>query len=87
MELFQVIDIAGTVAFSIAGAFAAMEKKLDVFGIFIIAFVTALGGGTLRDVLVGEEPVRWMRDLSPSIVVLVSTVAAMLFTNTIKNFH
>ena len=87
MELFRVIDIAGTVAFSIAGAFAAMEKKLDVFGIFIIAFVTALGGGTLRDVLVGEEPVKWMRDLSPSIVVLVSTVAAMLFTNTIKNFH
>lgn len=87
MEIFRAIDIAGTAAFSIAGAFAAMEKKLDVFGIFIVAFVTALGGGTLRDVLVGEVPVRWMHDLIPGLVVFVSTIVAMLFTNLIKNQH
>jgi uncharacterized membrane protein YeiH len=87
MELIRVIDIAGIAAFSIAGAFAAMEKKLDVFGIFIIAFVTALGGGTLRDVLIGEVPVRWMQDLSPGVIVLLSTIAAMLFTKAIKNSH
>lgn len=87
MELFRVIDIAGIAAFSIAGAFAAMEKKLDVFGIFVIAFVTALGGGTLRDVLIGEVPVRWMLDLSPAAIVLLSTIAAMTFTKAIKNFH
>ena len=87
MEIFGVIDIAGTAAFSIAGAFAAMEKKLDVFGLFIIAFVSALGGGTLRDVLIGEVPVRWMNDLTPGIIVLLSTMAAMLFTKAIKNFH
>jgi uncharacterized membrane protein YeiH len=87
MELFGVIDIAGTAAFSIAGAFAAMEKKLDVFGIFIIAFVTALGGGTLRDILIGEVPVRWMNDLSPGLIVLLSTILAMLFTKAIKNFN
>ena len=87
MELLRVIDIAGTVAFSIAGTFAAMEKKLDVFGIFIIAFVTALGGGTLRDVLIGEVPVRWMLDLGPGLIVFSSTIAAMIFTKAIKNFH
>lgn len=87
MEVFRFIDIAGTVAFSIAGAFAAMEKKLDVFGIFIIAFVTAFGGGTLRDVLIGEVPVRWMLDISPGAIVLLSTIAAMLFTKAKKNFH
>lgn len=87
MEVFRVIDIAGTVAFSIAGAFAAMEKKLDVFGIFIIAFVTAFGGGTLRDVLIGEVPIRWMLDVNPGIIVLLSTIAAMLFTKAINNFH
>lgn len=87
MEIFRSIDIAGTVAFSIAGAFAAMEKKLDVFGIFIIAFVTAFGGGTLRDVLIGEVPVRWMLDIGPAIIVLLSTLAAILFTKTKKNFH
>lgn len=57
MESLKIIDIVGTAAFSIAGASAAMEKKLDIFGVFIIAFVTALGGGTLRDVLVGEVPI------------------------------
>lgn len=87
MEVFRVIDIAGTAAFSIAGAFAAMEKKLDVFGVFIIAFVTALGGGTLRDILIGNLPVRWMLDLSPALIVLLSTLAAILFIKVKQNFH
>lgn len=87
MELLRVIDIAGIAAFSIAGAFAAMEKKLDIFGIIIIAFVTALGGGTLRDVLIGEVPVKWMLDLSSVWVVLIGAATAMLFTKTIKNYH
>ena len=87
MEITRIIDIVGIIAFSIAGAFAAMEKKLDVFGVFIIAFVTALGGGTLRDVLTGEVPVKWMYDLSQGIIVLISTAAVLLFTNAIKNFN
>lgn len=87
MELIQAIDIAGTVAFSIAGAFAAIEKKLDIFGIFIISFVTALGGGTLRDVLIGETPVNWMLNLSPIITVICSTIVVIFFTKTIKNFN
>lgn len=81
------IDIAGIAAFSIAGAFAAMDKKLDIFGIIIIAFVTALGGGTLRDILIGEVPVNWMQDLSAVWVVLIGATTAMLFTKTIKNYH
>lgn len=87
MELLRVIDIAGIAAFSIAGAFAAMEKKLDIFGIIIIAFVTALGGGTLRDVLIGEVPIKWMLDLSSVWVVVIGAATAMLFTKTIKNYH
>lgn len=87
MESLRIIEIAGTVAFSIAGAFAAMEKRLDLFGIFIIAFVTAMGGGTLRDVLIGEVPVKWMLDLSSGLVVILSTIAALLFTRVLQNFH
>jgi uncharacterized membrane protein YeiH len=45
---YLVIDILGTVAFAISGVLVAMEKKLDLFGVLIIAFVTAVGGGTLR---------------------------------------
>ena len=87
MESIQIIEIAGTVSFSIAGAFAAMEKKLDLFGIFIIAFVAAMGGGTLRDVLIGALPVQWMLDLSSGIIVMISTVAAIMFTNVLQNYH
>lgn len=87
MESVKIIEIAGTAAFSIAGAFAAMEKRLDLFGIFIIAFVTAMGGGTLRDVLIGELPVKWMLDMSYGLVVLLSTLSALLFTNVILNYH
>ncbi len=87
MESVKIIEIAGTAAFSIAGAFAAMEKRLDLFGIFIIAFVTAMGGGTLRDVLIGELPVKWMLDMNYGLVVLLSTLSALLFTNVILNYH
>ncbi|MBY5958196.1 TRIC cation channel family protein [Membranicola marinus] len=81
------LDVAGTAAFSFAGIYAAMEKKLDVFGIFIIAFITALGGGTLRDVLVGQLPVNWMLDLNSGVVVLLSTIVALLFRGVIKDYH
>ncbi len=83
----MILDIAGTAAFSVAGTFAAMEKKLDIFGIFIIAFVTALGGGTLRDVLIGEVPVKWLLTLNSGLIVLLSTIAALLFTNVIRNYY
>ncbi|MCL8009103.1 trimeric intracellular cation channel family protein [Gelidibacter japonicus] len=87
MESLRIIEIVGTAAFSIAGAFAAMEKKLDVFGVFIIAFITALGGGTLRDVLIGKVPVNWMLDLSSAVVVLITTIAVLFFKSVIKNYH
>lgn len=85
MDLLRFIDIAGTAAFSIAGVFAAKEKNLDLFGILIIAFVTALGGGTLRDILIGDLPVSWMHRLDYGLIVVISAVAALLFTNLFKN--
>lgn len=87
MESIGIIEIIGTAAFSVAGAFAAKEKKLDVFGIFIIAFITALGGGTLRDILIGKVPVTWMLDLSSTIVVLITTIVVLIFKTEIKNYH
>lgn len=62
--LFYTLDIIGTFAFAISGVLIAMQKRMDPFGIFIIAFVTAVGGGTLRDVLIGRTPVGWMNDLN-----------------------
>jgi uncharacterized membrane protein YeiH len=87
LELLPLIDFIGIAAFSISGVFAAMEKKLDVFGVFIIAFITALGGGTLRDVMIGDVPVSWMSDMNYGVIVLLSSIAAMLFTQAINNYH
>jgi uncharacterized membrane protein YeiH len=61
MELFILtIDYAGTFVFAISGALAGMKRQFDIFGVFILALVTAIGGGTLRDVLIGSTPVGWM---------------------------
>ena len=51
-----VIELLGLVSFSMSGAFAAIEKRLDPFGVLIVSFVTSFGGGTLRDLLL-EVPV------------------------------
>jgi uncharacterized membrane protein YeiH len=55
--MFHLLDIIGTIAFAMSGALTAISKKLDPFGVFIIAFVTAVGG-TLRDVMIGRTPVQ-----------------------------
>ncbi len=81
---YLTIDILGTIAFAISGVLVAMEKRLDIFGVFIIAFVTAIGGGTLRDLLIGNTPVVWMRDLTYIIVVLITVVLAIIFVKQLK---
>lgn len=78
MSLILFIDILGTMAFAISGVLTAMNKRLDPFGILIIAFVAAIGGGTLRDILI-EAPVAWMRNLTYVYVIFGSTIFAVLF--------
>lgn len=75
----NVIDILGTFAFAVSGAFSAMEKKLDPFGTLVIAFVTAIGGGTIRDILVGNFPVGWLQNNTAIVIIFTSAIAAMLF--------
>lgn len=77
--MFQLLDIIGTMAFAMSGALTAMNKKLDPFGVFIIAFVTAVGGGTLRDVMIGRTPVGWMLDLKYVYVIIVGFILAIIF--------
>jgi len=75
----HIIDILGTFSFAVSGAFFAMEKKLDPFGVLIIAFVTAIGGGTLRDVLIGNLPVGWLRNSTATITIFVAYLVSMFF--------
>lgn len=77
--MFHLLDIIGTMAFAMSGALTAINKKLDPFGVFIIAFVTAVGGGMLRDVLIGQTPVSWMRDVNYVYVICAGFLAAIAF--------
>lgn len=86
-EYFKLIDILGTIAFAISGVYAAMEKRLDLFGVIIIAFVTAIGGGTIRDLMIGDLPVSWIRNTNYTFVILATTLVVIFFRNLLKNFQ
>ena len=60
--MMYILDLFGTAIFAITGALAAGRKRMDVFGVVVLGCVTALGGGTLRDVILGNYPVFWISD-------------------------
>ncbi len=84
MDFITVIDILGTASFAISGVLTAMNKRMDAFGILIIAAVTSVGGGTLRDLLIGKTPVTWMLDMTFIYVIMVASVIAVLFRQQLR---
>ena len=56
MNLLYILDLIGTIAFAASGAWAGIRRGMDLFGVLVLGMVTAIGGGTLRDVLLGELP-------------------------------
>lgn len=83
MELIYILDILGTFAFAISGALVASDKKFDVFGVIIIAFVTAVGGGMLRDVLINAHPINWIGDLNYLWTIFTAVIVTILFKSKI----
>jgi uncharacterized membrane protein YeiH len=75
-QILLAIDALGTFAFAVSGATAAIRSRFDLFGIFVLAFVTAIGGGTIRDLLIGNLPVNWLTDT----LAITSIIAGFLFT-------
>lgn len=85
-NFLYIIDILGTLSFAVSGAFLAMEKKLDPFGVLVLSFVTAIGGGTLRDMMIGNLPVSWLTNSTATIVIFSSAVATMFFGRYLQHF-
>ena len=83
MEVIYVLDILGTFAFAISGALVALDKKFDIFGVIIIAFVTAVGGGMLRDVLINAHPINWIGDLNYLYIIFSAVLFTFLFKSKI----
>ncbi|MEJ2904325.1 trimeric intracellular cation channel family protein [Pedobacter panaciterrae] len=86
INTMDAIEILGTISFAISGSFAAMQRRLDPFGVLIIAFVTSIGGGTVRDLLLGDTPVAWMRDVNYCLLILLTSIATVFFKTHIKKF-
>ncbi len=86
-HILNYLDLIGTLVFAISGAMAASSKKLDLFGAAFIAFVTAVGGGTIRDLLIGETPVGWMQDPVYLFIILGGVGLTFLFQKQVKKLR
>lgn len=87
MNWIPPIEIAGTFAFAVSGAFAGMRKELDPFGVLIMAFVPAIGGGTLRDILINDLPVAWLKNSMTIWVIVAAAVLSMFFAGQLKKMY
>ncbi|MFM9951934.1 MAG: trimeric intracellular cation channel family protein [Saprospiraceae bacterium] len=87
MNLIDFFSYAGTFLFAVSGALAAMEKKLDVFGAFVIALATAVGGGTFRDLLIGKQPVVWLTDTWYLVLVAAAVPVSHIFKGSFQKMR
>lgn len=78
MSLLRFLDMAGVAVFAVSGALAAMRKELDLIGVLVIAVVTAVGGGTLRDLLIDRQ-VFWVGDAAYMAVIIAASIATILY--------
>ena len=75
--LLYALDLAGVAVFAVSGVLAAAHAGLDWLGVLVIASVTAIGGGTLRDLLLDRHPVFWIRDTRYAWVIVAATALAV----------
>ncbi|KAB2823409.1 TRIC cation channel family protein [Aliivibrio finisterrensis] len=76
--LIYIIDMFGTAIFAISGVLLAGRLKMDPFGVTVLASVTAIGGGTIRDMALGATPVFWITDTNYLLVIFVTCILTML---------
>ena len=74
-----VLDLVGVAVFAISGALAAGRRRLDLIGVLVLAAVTAVGGGTVRDVLLDRHPIFWLADARYLVVIIVAALATVLY--------
>ena len=77
MSIFVAFEILGTIAFAISGAVVAISKKMDIFGVAILGMTTAVGGGILRDLILGITPPAAFQ--SPGYALTAIAVALLVF--------
>lgn len=77
-QIIYIMDFLGVVVFAVSGSLAAGKKRMDLFGMLVLAMVTSLGGGTLRDMILDSGPVFWVADPIYLLVVLGASMATFI---------
>ena len=77
--LRYLLDLVGTGVFAISGALAAGRRGLDLIGVMVLGTVTAIGGGTIRDVLLNRHPIFWLADPAYLIVIVASSLMTVAY--------
>ena len=78
MNILEIADIIGIAAFGLSGFLIAVRKELDLLGVILFAFLTALGGGIIRDVIINQTPIS-LKDPMPSLIVITVIIVAKIF--------
>jgi uncharacterized membrane protein YeiH len=79
VTLLNLLSLLGVAFFAASGTLAAGRKSLDLIGVFVIAAVTAIGGGTIRDVLLGRYPIFWIREPLNLAAIVVGTLLTLAY--------
>ena len=86
MTLLNIITYTGTFVFALTGALKARKFKMDIFGGLVVAFATAYGGGTIRDLLIGIKPVNWVNDYFALGLVFAGGIITFLLKQGVNKF-
>ncbi|TKG95957.1 trimeric intracellular cation channel family protein [Puteibacter caeruleilacunae] len=79
MDFIYLFDLIGTFVFAISGTLSAANKRLDLFGALFIGFVTAIGGGTVRDLMIGVNPITWIQTMDYFYVIMSAVILTFIF--------
>ena len=79
MSLLYILNLLGAAVFAVSGVLAAARKKFDLLGVLVIAIVTAIGGGTLRDLLLDRHPIFWFHEEEHLVVIVASSLLTLVF--------
>lgn len=84
MSILYLLDLLGTFAFAISGAIAGVRKDLDLYGVMVLGVVTAVGGGTIRDVLVGRIPPFIFQDTAYLFLSILASILTFFFSSFVE---
>ena len=79
-QLFLILELVGTLAFAASGAITGLKKNMDVFGVCILGLTTAVGGGVIRDLLLGITPPGTFQDPIYAVVALLTSLVLFCVT-------